>query len=81
VNAKNFEFDQKEIKVHKGDSVTITLNNTQGNHGLKIDGYNVEVKGGKSVTFTADQTGEFKYYCSIMCGTGHAEMTGKLIVE
>ncbi|WP_276358000.1 cupredoxin domain-containing protein [Cohnella caldifontis] len=81
VNAKNFEFDQKEIKVKKGDSVTIALNNSQGNHGLKIEGYDVEVKGGKSVTFTADKAGEFNFSCSIMCGAGHAEMTGKLIVE
>lgn len=81
VDAKNFEFDQKEIKVAKGDKVTIALNNSQGNHALKIDGYDVEAKGGKSVTFTADKAGEFKFYCSVMCGAGHADMTGKLIVE
>jgi len=81
VNAKNFEFDQKEIRVKQGETITLTLNSTQGNHGLKIDGYGEEVKNGGSVTFTADKAGEFKFYCSVMCGAGHADMTGKLIVE
>ena len=30
IHAKNFEFDQKEIRVNKGDTVKITLDNTQG---------------------------------------------------
>jgi cytochrome c oxidase subunit 2 len=81
IDAKNFEFDQKEIKVKKGEMVTITLKNSQGNHGLKIEGYDKEINGNQSVTFTADQSGEFKFLCSIMCGKGHAGMTGKLIVE
>ncbi|WP_127530358.1 cupredoxin domain-containing protein [Paenibacillus kobensis] len=81
VDAKNFTFDQKEIKVKKGDKVTIKLVNSQGNHTLKIDGYDKEVKGNQSVTFTADKSGEFKYFCNMMCGGGHTEMTGKLIVE
>lgn len=81
INAKNFEFDQPEIKVAMGDQVTIKLVNAAGNHSLKIDGYEQEVKGGQSVTFTADKAGEFKFYCNIMCGAGHANMSGKLIVE
>lgn len=81
IHAKNFEFDQKEIRVKKGETVTITLNSTQGIHGMKIEGYNQEINNGKSVTFTADKAGEFKFACSVMCGTGHADMVGKLIVE
>jgi len=81
INAKNFEFDQTEIRVAQGDEVTIKLVNAAGNHSLKIDGYDQEVKGGQSVTFTADKAGEFKFYCNIMCGSGHANMSGKLIVE
>lgn len=81
IDAKNFEFDQKEIKVKKGETVSITLKNSQGNHSIKIDGYDKEIKGNQTVTFTADKAGEFKFYCAIMCGAGHADMTGKLIVE
>ncbi|MGG1312744.1 MULTISPECIES: cupredoxin domain-containing protein [Cohnella] len=81
VKASNFKFDQTEIKVAKGETIALTLENEQGNHSLKIDGYDKTVKGGKTVTFTADRTGEFKFYCDVMCGSGHADMVGKLIVE
>ena len=81
INAKNFEFDQKEIRVKKGETISITLKNTQGNHGLMIEGYDKEIKADKTVTFTADKAGEFKFECSIMCGAGHKDMMGKLIVE
>jgi cytochrome c oxidase subunit 2 len=81
IEASNFKFDQPEIKVNKGDTVSITLKNTQGNHGIKLKGYDQEIKGDQTVTFVADKAGEFEFYCSIMCGGGHAEMTGKLIVQ
>lgn len=81
INAKNFEFDQQEIKVKKGDKVSITLKNTQGMHSIKINGYDQVIKANKTVTFTADKAGTFEFLCDTMCGGGHAEMTGKLIVE
>jgi cytochrome c oxidase subunit II len=81
IHAKNFEFDQKEIKVNQGDTVKITLDNTQGIHSIKIDGYDKEIQGGKTVTFTVDKSGEFKFFCNVFCGKGHGEMVGKLIVQ
>jgi cytochrome c oxidase subunit 2 len=81
IQAKNFEFDQKEIRVNKGDTVKITLKNNQGNHNIKISGYDKEITAGKTVTFVADKTGEFKMECGIVCGQGHANMTGKFIVQ
>lgn len=81
MNASNFEFDVKEIRVKQGETIAVTLVNTQGNHAVLFDGYKKEVKGNQTVTFTADKKGEFKYICSIMCGAGHADMVGKLIVE
>ncbi|MFC5450976.1 cupredoxin domain-containing protein [Paenibacillus aestuarii] len=81
LQAKNFEFDQKEIRVKKGDKVKITLENAQGSHSVKIEGYDKTIQAGKSVTFTADKTGEFKFACDLFCGQGHGDMTGKLIVE
>ncbi|MFC5405995.1 cupredoxin domain-containing protein [Cohnella soli] len=81
IDAKNFEFDKKEIKVKKGDTVNLSLKNSQGNHSIKIDGYDVVVKANKTTTFTADKAGEFEFVCATMCGTGHGDMKGKLIVE
>ncbi|MBN2980796.1 cupredoxin domain-containing protein [Cohnella algarum] len=81
IKASNFKFDQPEIRVAKGQTIELTLENEQGNHTLKIDGYEQTVKAGKTISFTADQAGEFEFYCDLMCGTGHADMVGKLIVE
>jgi Nitrous oxide reductase len=81
IDATNFAFDLTEIKVNKGDTVKLTLKNSQGNHALKVEGYDKEVKGGKTISFVADKTGEFMYICSIFCGGGHGDMVGKLIVQ
>ena len=81
VAAKDFEFDKKEIHVKQGDKVRITLQSDDGGHGFAIPAYNVDIQGNNSAEFTADKKGTFDYHCSILCGTGHTEMTGKLIVD
>jgi cytochrome c oxidase subunit II len=81
VTAKNFEFDKKEIHVKKGDKVKIILENKEGGHGLSLPKYDVNIQGSGSAEFTADKTGTYEYFCSVMCGSGHGDMTGKLIVE
>lgn len=81
VMAKDFEYDKKEIHVKKGDKVRITLQSDDGGHGFALPAFNVNIQGNKSAEFIADKTGTFEYHCSIVCGTGHSKMTGKLIVE
>lgn len=81
IDATNFDFDLKEIKVNKGDTVKLKLVNSQGNHALMVEGYKKEVKGDQTISFVADKAGEFKYICSIFCGNGHNDMLGKLIVQ
>src|SRR3989344_5637245 len=85
IDAKNYSFSPNTIKVKKGDAVKITFKNSQGFHDLVIDEYNVAVKQIKTgeqdtITFTADKTGSFEYYCSV--GTHRAlGMVGTLVVE
>ena len=81
VMAKDFEYDKKEIHVKKGDKVRITLQSDDGGHGFALPAFNVNIQGNKSAEFIANKTGTFEYHCSIVCGTGHSKMTGKLIVE
>ncbi len=81
INAKNYEFDLKENKLKKGETVSIKLKNSKGYHTIHIDGYDQEINKYKTVTFTADQVGKFEYRCSTMCGKGHADMVGTIIVE
>jgi cytochrome c oxidase subunit 2 len=81
VEAKDFEYDKKEIHVKQGDKVRITLHSDDGGHGFAIPAFNVNIQGNNSAEFTADKKGTFEYHCSIVCGSGHSNMTGKLIVE
>jgi cytochrome c oxidase subunit II len=79
--AKDFEYDKKEIHVKKGDKVKITLKSDDGGHGFTIPDYKVNIQGNGSAEFVADKAGTFEYHCSVMCGSGHTKMTGKLIVQ
>ena len=84
VTASNFSFAPNEIKVKRGDTVVIKLENADGFHDWVLDEFNVrtpKINGGESSTvqFTADKTGTFEYYCSV--GT-HRQMgmKGNLVV-
>jgi plastocyanin len=85
VSAANFSFDIKEMKVKKGDTVKIDFKNNEGFHDWVIDDFSARTKqlqagGTESISFTADKTGTFEYYCSV---GQHRKfgMVGKLIVE
>ncbi len=86
LDSTSFKYSQTEIKVKKGDTVKLSLNNVQGFHDWVLDGYeNVktkQMKTGESETieFIADKAGTFEYYCSV--GDHRAKgMVGNLIVE
>ncbi len=85
VNASSFKFDPAEIRVKKGDTVTINLVNAGGLHDWVVDAFNAKTKQINSgatdtVTFVADKIGTFEYYCSV---GNHRQMgmKGNLIVE
>ncbi len=70
VDSTNYKFAPATMTVNKGDTVRITLKNTQGNHDLKVDGYDIKTKiltapGEDTIEFKADKTGTFEYYCTI----------------
>ena len=85
VTATEFSFAPSTITVKKGDVVQITMVNVVGKHGMAIPAFQVnrQVEEGQSVTFefTADKVGTFPFFCNVLCGSGHREMTGSLIVE
>ena len=86
VSGKNFEFSQTEVRVKKGDSVTINFTSEDGLHDWVVEGISdaktdrVRTGESTSVTFVASETGEFEYFCSV--GSHRAAgMIGRLIVE
>jgi cytochrome c oxidase subunit 2 len=80
LTAKNWEFDQEVYEVPAGATVQVSIVNDEGYHTAKINGYNVEVKPNETISFVAEEAGEFTIACSTMCGTGHADMKAKLVV-
>jgi Heme/copper-type cytochrome/quinol oxidases, subunit 2 len=81
VDAKNFQFTPSDIQLHAGDTVKLTLQNSDGVHGLEIPDLNVNIKNGETATFTVDKAGNYDFNCSIQCGAGHDNMTGTLTVS
>jgi cytochrome c oxidase subunit 2 len=81
INASNFEFDPKEVRVNVGDTVVLKMVNVSGVHGLAIPELGINITDSEPVEFTVDKAGTYKYVCSIFCGAGHADMVGELIVE
>lgn len=81
----DFAYDVKQIKVKKGDTVTINLKSNDGFHDWVLDEFDAATsrinEGDETtVTFVADTKGTFQYYCSVM---NHRErgMIGYLTVE
>lgn len=85
IKAFRFGFEPNTIRVNKGDKVKITAESIDIPHGLAIEGYDVNLYldgvRPKTIEFIADKTGTFTIYCSVVCGSGHSSMRGKLIVE
>ena len=71
VEANNFAFSVKEIRVKKGGTVRINLVNTEGTHDWVVDEFDVATErvmpenGITVVEFVADKTGTFESYCSV----------------
>ena len=85
ITAANFTFSPGEIRVKKGDTVKVVLNNKEGFHDWVVDELNVSTKQvGKGetteITFIPDKAGTFEFYCSV---GSHRQMgmKGNLIVE
>jgi len=77
------------VTVNEGDVVTFHLTNLERaedeTHGFTVDTYGVHgsFEPGKtaSVTFTANRSGIFPYYCTEFCSALHLEMEGILLVR
>ena len=84
ITARQFEFEPKLITVQKGKPVRLLITATDVQHGFAIEdlGINTKLKPNEVtvVEFTPTRVGRFPFACSVMCGTGHEEMTGELVV-
>ena len=79
IKAFRWGYDPEVITVKKGDKVKLIIDNSDFEHGLRIP--KLGVSGKEIIEFTADEIGEFDWFCTNFCGSGHSDMSGKFIVE
>ncbi|MDO8524269.1 MAG: cupredoxin domain-containing protein [bacterium] len=79
IKAFRFGYEPNVINATKGEKIKINIENTDVLHGMRIP--DLGISGNEVLEFTADQVGEFSWYCTNMCGEGHRAMQGKLIVK
>lgn len=85
VTMRKFAIDPDVIRVKQGEDVVLTVSTEDVQHGFEVEdmGINEPVQPGKPVEIHLDTSkkGEFRVACSIICGPGHNEMAGKIVVE
>lgn len=82
---KRYAFEPAEIHVKQGETVILEVSTADVQHGLEIPDLGlrepIQPKHPALVTLTPRTKGEFPMVCSIICGPGHDDMQGKLVVE
>ena len=85
ITAKQWEFQPASVTVNRGDHVKLIVKSIDFSHGFSLSDFNVNTRLEPGVDtvieFTADKTGTFTFFCSVVCGSGHSEMRGTLIVN
>ncbi len=85
MTARQWSFEPAVITVNEGDIVRLKIKSEDVTHGFAISEFDVNerILPGKTITleFVADKKGEYVFFCSVPCGSGHGGMRGKLIVE
>ena len=84
VIAKKFVFVPNEIRVKQGETVLLQFTAPEVPMGFSLPDFAVraDIMPGKVTTLrlTPDKSGSFDFLCDVFCGSGHEEMSGKLIV-
>lgn len=84
MTAKQFTFEPGTVTVRKGQCVKLILSTADVDHSFTIKELDLDIpikaKQIKTVYFTPNKTGNFRYSCAVYCGAGHRKMYGELIV-
>lgn len=85
VVAKKFEYSPSRIVLKKNQAVVLEITALDFAHGFKIPDWNIraDLIPGQvvKVRLMPDTAGEFDFLCDNFCGSGHEEMSGKIVVQ
>jgi heme/copper-type cytochrome/quinol oxidase subunit 2 len=82
---KQWEMDPRTIVVAKKNKVELTIESADVEHGLAVTGLDIDeaLKKGDPVVvrLIARTPGVYVMRCSILCGRGHDERKGRILVQ
>ncbi|MBW4085222.1 cupredoxin domain-containing protein [Paenibacillus sp. S150] len=82
ITATNYSFDQKEYHLKKGVPVKVTYKNESGSHGVLVPEMKLRLDAkNSSQVILPGEAGTFEMTCAVMCGSGHSQMSARIIVE
>jgi len=84
IEAQRWSWSEPIITVKSGELVRIKATSKDVSHGIAIPEirFNLRIDPGRTSVgeFIAPAPGEYTYGCSVMCGSGHGNHKGKLVV-
>jgi len=85
VEATNWAFTPSTITAKVGEKVKLELVGVSGDHGIGVPALDLDVKfkAGETVTvdLPTDKAGVYPFRCNVMCGDGHFDMLGTIVIE
>ena len=84
-DAFQYGFDPDPLVVRAGERVRLQLKSRDVSHGVMIPevDFSTDIPTGerKAAEFVAPaEPGEYPVFCSVFCGSGHGDMTGRMVV-
>jgi cytochrome c oxidase subunit 2 len=83
--AQKFSYTPNEIVLKKGQAAVLEFTALDFVHGFKIPDLNIraDLPPGKvtRVRITPDKAGVYDFLCDNFCGSGHEEMSGRILVK
>jgi cytochrome c oxidase subunit 2 len=84
ITAQRFHYSPDVITVKRGKPVVLAITSLDFVHGFKVPelGIRADLPPGRvtEVRFTPLKTGRFDFLCDNFCGSGHEEMSGRIVV-
>lgn len=85
VVVKKYAVEPAEIRLKHGQIVMLHVSTADVQHGFDVPslGISESIQPGKPaiITFEANLRGRHRIECGIICGAGHDDMTGLIIIE
>jgi len=86
ITTEQFRFTPNLINVTHDETITLRITSIDVTHGFQLEEYdlfNIIVPAGDTsdITFKANIKGTFRFFCTVLCGAGHSDHLGTLVVD